>query len=289
MFEDIRQTDYKSHIKALYTPEQLKALFIHALQIDIEDNNDKVPIVQQLLGPRFAELGTGTNRYASTAPDGYCHKIALDRRGIVDNMTEFRRSPEIEFCAPRAYECNGVILVAEDVSLITLEDFMASKDVVLDICSELAKSYIFTDIGFATKNYCNWGVRRNGDLVILDTGYIIPRLGNEDALVCPICGSEIEYNSYYTGFQCSHKNCGTKYSFADIFRRLKTDSLENRLFESMAGFELPDLSNINDDIYNEGIVGKHDADDTEPKKGESEDGIERYEDANALLRDLADF
>ena len=290
MFEDIRQTDYKSHIKALYSPEILKALFIHALQIDIEDNNDKVPIVQRLLGSQFAELGTGTNRYSTSAPDGYCHKIALDRRGIVDNMTEFRRSPEIEFCAPRAYECNGVVLVAEDVSLISLEDFMANKDIVLEICGELAKTYIFTDIGYATKNYCNWGIRRNGDLVILDTGYIIPRLGNEQALRCPLCGEEIRYNQLYTGFICSNKHCQTEYSFADIFRRLKTDSLENKLFEAMAGFELPDLSHINDTLYNDGIVGvDHDSEKKEESGDDEDSGAVRIEDSEDLFKQLTDF
>lgn len=258
MFENYRQTDYISHIMSIYPPELIKALFINALRIDVEDNNDKADIVQKLLGDNFSELGTGTNRYAVTGPDGMCHKIALDRRGIVDNMTELKRSPEIDFCSPKVYECNGVILVAENVKLIQQDEFIANRDSILYLCGELAKNYIFTDIGYQKKNYCNWGIRRNGDLVILDTGYIIPRLGNEEAMQCPFCGQELAYDNTYTGFYCKNKRCqNVKLTFADIYRRINTNNLESKLFAGKLGsLELPDFDQLNNTIYDNGIIDR---------------------------------
>lgn len=244
-----------SHLKRLYSRDLLKKLFAHALMIDIESNNEKVDIIQELCGPEFTELGPGTNRFGILGPDGYCHKIALDRRGIVDNLTEFRRSPELEWVAPKAYECNGVVLIAENVELMTKEDFTANRESILEICEALSQIYIFTDIGYATKNFCNWGIRQNGDLVILDTGYLIPRVGNEEAMTCPVCGRPLEYNRNFTGFYC--KKCSTNFGFIDVYRRM-TNKLEKELYEDMQGFELPDFSHFTNTFYNNTMRRDHD-------------------------------
>lgn len=244
----------KSHIAHYYDPITLKKLFANALMIDIESNNEKVEIVRKLIGGRFSELAPGTNRYGCMGPDGYCHKIALDRRGIVDNLTEFRRSPAIEFCAPKAYECNGVVLIVEPVELISKEDFIANEASILDICAQLSKDYIFEDIGFASKNFCNWGIRENGDLVVLDTGYMIPRKGNEEAMLCPVCGHPLKYNSRYTGFRCSYSRCNTDFSFIDVYRRLNTMTGDDPLLDSIGGFTLPNFDAITDRFYNSNLL-----------------------------------
>lgn len=280
----------KSHIEHYYDPVTMKKLFANALLIDIDSNNVKVDIVKQLIGDRFAELGPGTNRYGCIGPDGYCHKIALDRRGIVDNITEFRRSPAIEFCAPKAYECNGVVLIVEPVELISREEFIANRELILDICHQLSKDYIFEDIGFAGKNFCNWGIRQNGDLVILDTGYMIPRKGNEDAMLCPVCGNPLKYNSHYTGFRCSHTRCNTEFNFIDVYRRLNTLTGDDPLLDSVGSFSLPNFDAITDRFYNSTIMkGGHiyfdsrgydpEADDeAEPGFGDADDADVRFED-----------
>ena len=241
-----------SHIQKIYSPEVLKKLFAHSLLIDMDDNNAKVDVIKELVGDEdFMELGPGTNRVGLLGPDGCCHKIAMDRRGIVDNMTEFRRSPELEWVAPRAYETNGVVLVAENVELMTKEDYRNNRIHNLEICEALAQNYIFTDIGFAMKNFCNWGIRQDGTLVILDTGYLIPIIGNEQALECPICGRRLRYRPNYTGFTCGH--CGTNFGFIDIYRRINT-KVEDELYEGLTGFELPDFSQFNGTLYNNGLM-----------------------------------
>ena len=275
----------KSHITRLYSPELLKKLYFHALSIDIENNNEKVEWIKYLLGDDFSELGPGTNRLGMLGPDGYCHKIAMDRRGIVDNVTEFKRSPELEWVAPKVYECNGVVLVAENVELLTKEEFVDNQASILEICATLAEHYIFTDIGFAMKNFCNWGIRRNGDLVILDTGYLIPILGNEEAMTCPLCGRRLKYNRRYTGFTCP--KCATDFGFIDVYRRL-TNKLEDTLYKDITGFDLPDFSHLNDAMYNNGVMkGGHISSDVgEVPRMVSDDegsGTIRYEDIKDIL------
>ena len=238
----------KSHILQIYSPVLLKQLFAHALLIDMDDNNEKVDVIKELLGDGFNELGPGTNRYGTLGPDGYCHKIAIDRRGIVDNITEYKRSPELDWISPKVYETNGVVLIAETVEMMSKENFIANKNNILTICEELAAFYIFTDIGLSTKNFCNWGIRRNGDLVILDTGYLIPRFGNEEAMTCPVCGVDhkLEYNQHFTGFIC--RKCSTNFSFIDVYRRLNIHH-DDAVFAQMNGFELPDFSQLNNMLY----------------------------------------
>lgn len=275
---------HHSHIQAIYSKELLKKLFAHALMIDIDSNNEKVDIIKELCGDEFAELGPGTNRYGMLGPDGYCHKVALDRRGIVDNITEFRRSPELEWVSPKVYETNGVILVAENVELLTKEDFVANRENILGICDALSKVYIFTDIGYAMKNFCNWGIRRNGDLVILDTGYLIPRLGNEAAMECPVCGKQLEYNGRFTGFHCG--KCGTNFSFIDVYRRMNS-KLEDELYEDLRGFDLPDFSHFNSTFYNRQSKNLLNPISESKKLLNGEDmglGALRYEDIQEILR-----
>lgn len=282
------QSELKSHITRLYSPDLLKKLYYHALSIDIENNNEKVEWIKYLLGDEFSELGPGTNRLGMLGPDGYCHKIAMDRRGIVDNVTEFKRSPELEWVAPRVYETNGVVLVAENVELLSKEEFIDNQSSILAICEELSHMYIFTDIGYATKNFCNWGIRRNGDLVILDTGYLIPILGNEEAMTCPVCGKPLRYNRRYTGFLCG--KCGTEFSFIDVYRRL-TNKLEDTLYRDITGFDLPDFSHLNDALYNNGVMkGGHISSEIGQTKhemiGDDSTGLIRYEDIKDILNTI---
>lgn len=285
---DVEDDTPKSHIMRIYSPDTIKKLFAHALLIDIDSNNEKVDIVKEIVGDEFTELGPGTNRVGLLGPDGYCHKIALDRRGIVDNVTEFKRSPELEWVSPHVYECNGPILVAENVELLSKEDFRMNRNGILEICEQLSHAYIFTDIGYAEKNFCNWGIRKGGDLVVLDTGYLIPRLGNEEAMTCPICGRDLEYSTNYTHF-CCHK-CSVNFSFIDVYRRL-SNKLENELYQDVTGFVLPDFSQMNNAFYNNGVLKgghiDHGIGQTKPKSdaGISIGGSDclRYEDIREIL------
>ena len=67
----------------------MKALLINCLRVDIPDINDKAEVVKELVLPLgFDEIGTGTNRIAFYF-NGVVFKIAMDRRGLIDNYMEF--------------------------------------------------------------------------------------------------------------------------------------------------------------------------------------------------------
>lgn len=249
--------EFGSLINQIFPKDILKLLYYHACRIDIPDNNDKAPEVRKILGDEFFHIGTGTNRMTFIyTPNqdrefrggaGLIYKIALDRRGFIDNWTEFKRSYEIsEYCV-KAYETNLLVLVEEYVNLMDVEEFRLNRNGILEILEDLSKEYIFEDIGYNTKNYENYGYRDNGDIVILDLGYIFPIKNNERALTCPRCGGSIKHNTDYTGFICQNAQCRTKYSFLDIRRRMdqSLEELEDRMMLEARDCDVPDFDRLN--------------------------------------------
>lgn len=257
--DEIEETG--SLINQIFSKELIKMLYYHACRVDIEDNNDKAALIPELIGPEFQEIGTGTNRMSFLySPNqerefrggaGMVFVIALDRRGLVDNFTEFKRSLEIPEYVIKAYETNMLILVEEYVTLIDKREFMANENGIKTVLEDLSKGYIFEDVGFDMKNYENWGYRSNGELVILDAGYIYPRKGNERALSCPKCSGHLRYNRNYTGFVCQNSSCNTKYNFLDVRRRMNLDleKLEDRMISDLNHVEMPDFDRLNETVY----------------------------------------
>ncbi len=251
-----------SIINQVFPKELLKMLYYHACRVDLEDNNEKAELIRELLGPEFEELGTGTNRISLlyTPNDerkfrggaGLVYVIALDRRGFIDNFTEFKRSLEMSQYLVKAYETNMLILVEEYVTLMDRREFIANENGVKAILEDISKSYIFEDIGFDMKNFENWGYRSNGDIVILDAGYIYPLKGNESALSCPKCSGRLAYNRNYTGFICMNSQCKTKYNFLDVRRRMRLDleNLEDQMIAELNHVQMPDFERLNQGIYN---------------------------------------
>lgn len=242
----------RSLIQDYFTEEQLKLLYYNALRIDIEDNNDKADIATHIVGPDFDEVGTGTNRI--TFKRGfYVVKIALDKHGVEDNVTEFMRSEELkEFCAI-TYETNGLINIMEYVTLLDKDEFEMNKPRIKMMLDELSKVYIFEDLGFASaKNFANYGKRDDNTLVILDYGYLYKRYGNEKALMCPKCGTMLEYNKTYSSFICPNQVCNSSYMIMDIRRKMKTtnEEEEQRRVFAQYGLEPPNFDKLVSELYN---------------------------------------
>ena len=236
---------FKSKIKEYFSEEQIKALYYNALRVDLEseNNNGKAEFVKAIIGEGFQKLGPGTNR-AAFMKDGYVFKFALDKEGMVDNYTEFKRGPEQPDYLASPYETNHLILVCEYVTVIDEEEFMMNIDNIKQVLEILAEDYIFDDMGTITKNYQNWGYRTRGGeqtLVCLDYGYMYHKFGNEDALICPKCGKKLEYTSNYAQFICSSNVCNTKYNIRDIRRRMnrKFEEEEEAAIGSIMDYKLP--------------------------------------------------
>lgn len=227
-----RQLSHKRspRILTLFTKEQRDAIVKIVSNMRETNLNKRAQQIKDLLGPEFPELGTGTNRI-TFLKDGYAIKIALDKRGCIDNMSEYKRAPEApEYLAktyevyvrPENKEVNGLILVAEYVTLFDQTEFENNKDALKTILDNLSQKYIMKDLGLTAKNYCNWGYRDNGTIVSLDYAYMYPIRGNENALRCN-CGSLIVPNKTFTGYECSNSKCGLKYSAMEITARIRTD------------------------------------------------------------------
>lgn len=248
----------QSLITSVFPKDVIKALYCFACDTEaFDDNNEKAEELSDFLGDEFQELGTGTNRAAylyTSSQDrefkggsGLVWEFALDRRGFVDNFTEMKRSQELPQYAVKVYECNMLITVQEYVNLMDAEEFRANETGIKLILEELERlGYIFEDVGFNMKNHENWGYRENGDIVILDLGYVYPSKNNERAKSCPKCGAGLKYNANYTGFVCQNTGCRTKYTFLDVRRRmnLELEEFENKMILEAQNCKAPDFENL---------------------------------------------
>lgn len=144
-----------------------------------------------------------------------------------------------------------LILVEEYVTLMDEHEFTMNENGIKMILEDMANNYIFEDVGFSLKNYQNFGYRTNGDIVILDLGYVFNIKGNENVLSCPKCRGQLVYNQNYTGFVCKNASCKTKYTFLDIRRRMNLDleNFENTMISELNKVEMPDFDRLNESIY----------------------------------------
>ena len=237
-------------IRELFTNKQLILLYNIAVRTDIPDLNEKGKMIEYVIGPEFQLLGSGTNRIAFLH-ENYVYKFALDRRGVVDNYTEFKRSADMPGLLTKTYETNMIILVAEYCTLMTQKEFMDNGASIKNILKMISNEYIFTDLGLNDKNYANWGWRSNGDIVILDYGYLYKKFGNEEVLQCPKCGGGLTYNNTFTQLICNQDTrynvaCGAKYDPEKVIHRRSSifDDFEDSLLE-LGGLELPKLDILN--------------------------------------------
>lgn len=213
-----------------YIPDEVKAqLYRIASDYTISDDNEKAEMIKDLMVPLgFKEIGTGTNRIAFMK-NNYCYKVALDDRGFIDNISEYKRSPEFPEYFAKVYETNKTVLVCEYCELISKEDFLARKSEIKAILAKLSEFYIMEDIGLTTKNYCNWAIRQvssdpndPGQLVLIDNAYFYPIRNKRNILTCS-CGHPIEPNSLFTGYQCTNSACGLHYTVDEILNKVGVD------------------------------------------------------------------
>lgn len=224
----------RSRILQYFSKTLLEELYRVCTNPVISDNNLKVSAMLELLNKYnvdYVELGPGTNRLAVLI-DNYVFKIALDKWGMRDNLNEFTVSQELQPYVVKTYETNELISVCEYVTLISREEFEEQKDVIRGILSILAESYLLGDVGTVSKNFCNWGYRDNGELVILDFAYIYRVQGDE--LLCSKDQSILEYDENFHNLRCP--TCGKKYTFMDVRRKItmEQEKRENEIAKQLA-------------------------------------------------------
>ena len=248
-----------------------------------DDDSSNVNIVANLLKAKleplgFTEVGPGSNRIAFLK-DGYIFKIAMDRRGCVDNLSEYLRSIEEPEVFAKVYETNRLIAVVEYCTLIDKKEFLERRDTIKDILDYLSRRYVMQDLGTTEKNYCNFGLRPNGSLVCIDYAYMYKIAGNEDALRCRLCGGFITPNENYTGYVCSNKHCEQQYITYEIINHMKrdVDECDDETIIKTIGVDDQDTDSSNFTYVKiiGGDVGEMDIVDAETAKKTEEDIEER--------------
>ena len=183
-------------------------------------NNDERldAILEHLKDLDITMLGGGTNRVGILIED-YVYKIAMDTRGVRDNWNEFNTSVDLQPYVAKTYESNGLINVAEYVNLITREEFIDSIDHIRAMLEVLSEDWIFSDLSLELKNMVNYGWRDNGDIVILDAGYIYPI--DRRIMHCIECGGSLKWDSKFINLVCP--KCHMKHDPIDIRDRMWRD------------------------------------------------------------------
>lgn len=188
------------------------------------DNNTKMEeITKRLIKWKvpFSKLGGGTNRYGIMV-DGYAVKIAYDRDGMIDNKREFIYSLALQPYVVKTYECNetGLISVCEYVISFTESDLNDRKNQerMREILKEISAQFFIGDVGITSKNYGNWGIRRDtGELVILDYAYIYSVAFKQFQCSCVGQGT-LYYDRQFNNLICPI--CGKKYTFGQLRKKI---------------------------------------------------------------------
>ena len=175
----------------------------------------------------YRRIGEGTNRFVCLL-DNHIIKVAYNYLAYIDNMNELAQAKYKSKYLAQAYETNGIILVSEYVTVMDKDEFLASQYHINKILDTLAedpsldndkrKFYILGDMGMSEKNYGNWGKRMNGDIVVLDYGYLYQLADNEwkEVARCPICSSSLEYTDDYSELKCTRTDCATKVKYTTL-------------------------------------------------------------------------
>ena len=175
----------------------------------------------------YRRIGEGTNRFVCLL-DNHIIKVAYNYLAFIDNMNELAQAKYKSKYLAQAYETNGIILVSEYVTVMDKEEFLDSQFYIKRILDILAedqslvdderKFYILGDMGMSEKNYGNWGKRMNGDIVVLDYGYLYQLANDEwkEVARCPICGSSLEYTTDYSELKCTKTDCNNKVKYTTL-------------------------------------------------------------------------
>ena len=172
-------TTKKRSIIKKYFPMDLLIEIYRITRLSDFSNNEKGVMMKELLTKwelPWASLGPGTNRMGIQI-EGYAVKIALDEAGMIDNKREMLYTKDLQPYVIKIYEClnNGLLAVSEYVDVFTMDMMLAHQNQMRDILKDIAGSFLIGDVGVSRKNYANWGMRSNGEIVMLDYAYVYSR------------------------------------------------------------------------------------------------------------------
>ena len=251
----VNEVKIESLIKKNFSEEFMRKIY------DVY-SNDYISIVEKTIrfdrlfteefGGRkdYRRIGEGTNRFVCLL-DNHIIKVAYNYLAYIDNMNELAQAKYKSKYLAQAYETNGIILVSEYVTVMDKMEFLESQyhiRKILDILAEdqsldndKVRYYILGDMGMSDKNYGNWGKRMNGDIVVLDYGYLYQLTKDEwkEVAKCPKCGSSLEYTPDYSELKCTRTDCVTEVKYTTLRNTFGYGDI---------------INNINDNLHNDRYV-----------------------------------
>lgn len=216
---------------------------LRVLMVADADNNERGYMIKDVLRKYnipFSGLGSGTNRMAVLI-DGYAVKIALDADGKTDSKREFLYTKALQPYVIKVYECtpDGLISVNEFVDVFTLSDFHQYQDEMREILEDISRNFLVGDVGINGKNYTNYGIRKNGQICILDFAYIYSVKYQVFNCTCDDT-SILRFDDKFINLICPM--CGRKYTFGEIRRRITRVQQEE---------EIGDIRRLSYNLHNE--------------------------------------
>ena len=175
----------------------------------------------------YRRIGEGTNRFVCLL-DNHIIKVAYNYLAYIDNMNELVQAKYKKKYLAQAFETNGIILVSEYVTVMDKEEFLENQNAIYMILKQLEedkslvegkeKFYILGDMGMSNKNYGNWGKRMNGEIVVLDYGYLYQMNSTDwkEVSRCPICGSSLKYTDDFSELVCTKTECGSRVKYTTL-------------------------------------------------------------------------
>lgn len=206
------------------------------------DNFKRADILSSWLGRYgFKEAGCGTNRIAYEK-NGYIFKIAINSKGITGNHSEYNLSDQLQPYVTECYDNNGLILIAEKVTVMDRSDTKYYEDKMYKILKKISHTFILSDIGL--RSFLNWGINSEGDPIILDYAYLRPITSNMN-FNCRKkgCDGRLRYKDDFSAFECDV--CRKEHSIVDVagdnLNKGKYDNMIEDLINTDFGEAVNDL------------------------------------------------
>lgn len=168
-------------------------------------------------------LDSGTNRYACEL-NGFVVKFATDYDGKIDNMKEFKMAKRLSPYVVQVNEIssNCCLMVCEYIQPFdSFQEMLMYKSEIQKILTDLSQNYLIGDVGISEKNFRNWGVRIGTNKpVCLNFADVYDV--KSSIFLCNACDkkSMIIPNQNFTELYCTNPNCGKRYLFEDIRRKI---------------------------------------------------------------------
>ena len=207
--------------------------------------------IETLLDDNFKVKGLGTNRlifiHKKDKFKDLVFKVAGDSHGVEANYREFYNG-DLDKRLTFSYSISddGLFLVQERVTVFDSKMMKEHKKEVRKILKHLSHKLLLVDCRIS--NFKNFGIRKNGDIVVLDHGDTVPLQNNQTNNIVNIdeesnvslrckrlkdaaneklkpCGGKLEYSKDYEYLIC--KKCGSIMNVNDAYKEFYGDSHVN--------------------------------------------------------------